>query len=170
MHGYGLAQVGNGLFGVALGVVADFEFFQTYGSGSAARMQTIVNEIDALFRDDVGATFRVTESVVFETVDDPFGEFTTGDTFADYEAATEEFGDYRAGVGGPRARSRARAQAASSAEVRTPRGSKCVRLAAQPAARSAATTASTRTSKARRCSPGARTSSPTGRGSGASSG
>lgn len=95
------ARVAGSLFVVELGVVADFEFFQTYGSGSAARMQTIVNEIDALFRDDVGATFRVTESVVFETVDDPFGEFTTGDTFADYEAATEEFGDYRAGVGGP---------------------------------------------------------------------
>jgi hypothetical protein len=70
----GLAQGGGAstLKEGEVGVVADWEYYQSWGSQSASKMQGIVNQVDGVYRAELGVTLRVVKTVVFTTSNDPF--------------------------------------------------------------------------------------------------
>src|SRR5262249_52825388 len=70
----GATTAGSGILrNTELTLVADYEWFQDHGATSATDMQTIINEADPIFRGDIGVRLTVLYTVVFDTVDDPFG-------------------------------------------------------------------------------------------------
>lgn len=57
-----------------LGLDADFEFFQLFGSGSVAEMVSIINRAEAFYTEQVGVLFRVVNTNVTTS---PFGGLLT---------------------------------------------------------------------------------------------
>jgi hypothetical protein len=96
----GAAAVGDG--GAAatyqeteLGIVADYEYYQEHGADSAADMQSIINQIDGIYRGQVGVTLKVATTVVYTTSSDPFSSTT------DPQSLLNEFSSYRNSSGSP---------------------------------------------------------------------
>ncbi|HEV8714490.1 MAG TPA: M12 family metallo-peptidase, partial [Candidatus Binatia bacterium] len=59
-----------------LGIVADYEYYQAHGAASATALQNIINQVDGIYRSEVGVTLRVAKTVVYTTVNDPFTSTT----------------------------------------------------------------------------------------------
>lgn len=71
---------------VEIGVSADAEFFARYGAGSVAQVEARLNEVDAIYRRDLGLTLQLTHVEVWQAEPDPYtstdpatllGEFRT---------------------------------------------------------------------------------------------
>lgn len=78
-----------------LGIVADYGYFQKHGASSATDMQNIINQIDGIFRAELGVTLRVTKTVVYTTPNEPFSSTT------DPVALLIEFGQYKGDPANP---------------------------------------------------------------------
>jgi len=87
-----------------LAIVADNPFFQVHGANAETRMQSIVNVADAFYVNQIGVTFRVIYTEVFESAD-PFasvGPTCSGsDLLSRFRTLTTSFGSYRNGASGP---------------------------------------------------------------------
>lgn len=81
-------------------LVADHEFFLKHGAGTTAKMLAVLNLVDAIYRDQLDLAFDVTATMVHETAEDPFTEFTSANLFNNYRDATTQFGNWRATQGG----------------------------------------------------------------------
>ncbi len=79
---------------VDLGIVADYGYFVKHGAASAADMQNIINQIDGIYRSEVGVTLRVSKTVVY-TTPDPFSSTTDPSTLLN------EFSTYKGNSASP---------------------------------------------------------------------
>ncbi len=79
---------------VDLGIVADYRYFVKHGAASAADMQNIINQIDGIYRSEVGVTLRVSKTVVY-TTPDPFSSTTDPSTLLN------EFSTYKGNSASP---------------------------------------------------------------------
>jgi len=77
------ALAGSTLEQINIGIVADYEYFQKHGASSAADMQNIINQVDGIFRAELGVTLRVTKTVVYTTPSDPFSSTTNPEALLD---------------------------------------------------------------------------------------
>ena len=93
----GGAAVATSLQQADISIVADYEYYLRHGSNSAADMQSIMNQVDGVYQGEIGVTLRVTQTVVYTTVDDPFSDTT------DYSALLNELSSYRSAAGSPMA-------------------------------------------------------------------
>ncbi len=53
-------------------VIADFEFFSTYGAGSEAELMSRINMVDGIFAAQLGVDINIREMTIFNTAGDPF--------------------------------------------------------------------------------------------------
>jgi hypothetical protein len=72
-----------------LGIVADYEYYQEHGSASATDMQNVLNQIDGIYRAELGVTLHLTQTVVYTTSSDPFSSTT------DPASLLYEFSNYK---------------------------------------------------------------------------
>ena len=61
---------------LSLGVVLDHEFFQKHGDNSANLVQTLINQIDGIYEEELGVSIRIGKIAVFTTPNDPFTDAT----------------------------------------------------------------------------------------------
>lgn len=90
----GLAQGGGAaatLEEAEIGLVADYEYYQTYGTGTANRLLSILNQVDGIYQGEVGVKLKAGTIVVFTTVNDPFTNTTTPNTLLN------EFSTFKSG-------------------------------------------------------------------------
>ena len=72
---------------ITLGAVADFEFFEAFGSDSEAEILARLNVVDGIFSEQFGMTISVQEVDIFQTPIDPFDATEAGillDEVTDY--------------------------------------------------------------------------------------
>lgn len=72
-----------------IGIVADYEYYLEHGASSAADMQSIINQIDGIYRSELNVTFAISQTVVYTTAADPFSGTTVPGNLLD------EFSAYR---------------------------------------------------------------------------
>ncbi|MGH7963080.1 MAG: M12 family metallo-peptidase, partial [Candidatus Binatia bacterium] len=89
------ALAGSTLEQIDLGIVADYEYFLKYGPSAATTMQNIINQVDGIFRSELGVSLRVTTTIVYTTPNDPFSDTT------DPEALLDEFDSYKGNSASP---------------------------------------------------------------------
>ncbi|HUI26871.1 MAG TPA: LamG-like jellyroll fold domain-containing protein, partial [Candidatus Kryptonia bacterium] len=86
-----------------IAVVADYAYFQGHGANSASAMQSILNQIDGIYRSEVSVTFALTKTVVFTTsASDPWiSSCIAGDGTTDYTCLLDSFSTYHNTSGNP---------------------------------------------------------------------
>jgi len=84
-----------------LAAVADYDYFLRHAGQTEARMLSIVNAVDVIYRNQLNVTLDVTHVQVFEDEADPFSEFASANLLANFRDAATEFGDWRNATGGP---------------------------------------------------------------------
>ena len=94
------ATVEASLHVLEVALIADHDFFLKHGAGTTAKMLAVLNLVDAIYRDQLDLAFDVTATMVHETAEDPFTEFTSANLFNNYRDATTQFGNWRATQGG----------------------------------------------------------------------
>lgn len=72
-----------------IAIVADYEYYLEHGSSSATDMQSIINQVDGIYRSELGTTFSIVTTVVYSTSSDPFTSTTN------YDALLDELSAYR---------------------------------------------------------------------------
>lgn len=77
------ALAGVTLEQIDLGIVADYEYFSKHGASSATDMQNIINQVDGIFRSELGVTLRITKTIVYTTPSDPFSNTTNSEALLD---------------------------------------------------------------------------------------
>lgn len=77
-----------------IALVADYEYYQEHGENSATDMQNVLNQIDGIYRSELGVTLHVAGTVVFTSAADPFSNTT------DPVALLQEFSNYRSSTSG----------------------------------------------------------------------
>lgn len=89
------ALAGSTLEQIDIGLVADYEYFLEHGAAAAADLQNIINQIDGIYRAELGVTLRITQTVVYTTASDPFSSTTDSYTLL------QEFSNYKANPSSP---------------------------------------------------------------------
>ncbi|THB71789.1 MAG: hypothetical protein D6B28_06770 [Gammaproteobacteria bacterium] len=85
----------TGIKELKVGVAADYEYYQKHGAGSAAKIQSLFNQIDGIYREELGIALNLTRITVFSDSADPFSDTT--DSFSllkeagNYFAASASF-------------------------------------------------------------------------------
>ncbi len=82
-------------------LVSDYEFFVKHGAAAATRTITVLNQVDAIYVDQLNVRLKVVHNQVFETAADPFSNFTSANLFNNFRDAATEFGNWRNGQTGP---------------------------------------------------------------------
>ena len=69
-----MPQAGTTLRQVELATEADFEYVSKFGSAAAANseIQTVMNQVDAIYRQEVGLTFKIVFQSAWDTPNDPY--------------------------------------------------------------------------------------------------
>ncbi len=70
----------GGIKELKVGVAADYEYYQKHGAGSAAKIQSLFNQIDGIYREELGIALNLTKITVFSDAADPFS--STTDSYA----------------------------------------------------------------------------------------
>ena len=83
-----------------IAAVADFEYFQLHGSNTTAQIASVVNQVNAVYENDIQTSIQILVTMVFETSNDPFSDFNSGNLFNDFRDTTAEFGNWRSAQGG----------------------------------------------------------------------
>ncbi len=81
----------TGIKELKIGVAADYEYYQKHGAGSSAKIQSLFNQIDGIYREELGIALNLTKITVFADPADPFSDTT------DSYALLVEAGNYFAG-------------------------------------------------------------------------
>jgi hypothetical protein len=72
-----------------IGIVADYEYASEHGATAADDMLSVMNQVDGIYKADVGVTLRVATTVVYTTSADPFT------STADPQTLLNEFSSYK---------------------------------------------------------------------------
>ena len=59
-----------------IGMIVDYEFYQKYGSNSVAKLESIANQLDGIYRNDLKIALNITSITVFTESEDPFSDTT----------------------------------------------------------------------------------------------
>lgn len=89
------ALAGGTLERLDIALVADYEYASKHGTAAAADMQNIINQVDGIYRAEIGVTLRITTTVVFTAPSDPFSGTTDSSTLLG------EFSNYKDGAASP---------------------------------------------------------------------
>ncbi len=81
----------NGIKELRVGVIADYEYFAIHGADSSAKIQALYNQIDGIYREELGIALNLTKITVFNDIADPYTD--TADSYALLVEAGNYFSD-----------------------------------------------------------------------------
>ncbi len=81
----------NGIKELRVGVIADYEYFAIHGAGSPSKIQSLYNQIDGIYKEELGIALNLTKITVFNGAADPYTDTT------DSYALLVEAGNYFSG-------------------------------------------------------------------------
>lgn len=81
----------NGIKELSVGVAADYEYFSLHGADSTAKIQSLYNQVDGIYREELGIALNLTQITVFNDVADPYTDTT--DSYALLVEAGSYFSD-----------------------------------------------------------------------------
>ena len=79
-----VVMASSGIKELKLGVAADYEYYQIHGEAAAAKIQSLYNQIDGIYREELGIALNLTQITVFNTPSDPYSDSTDS-----YDVLTE---------------------------------------------------------------------------------
>ncbi|MEW6367922.1 MAG: zinc-dependent metalloprotease family protein [Acidobacteriota bacterium] len=80
-------------------VVGDYELYLAKGSGAISYMQNIINQVDGIYRSELGVALSISQSIAYTISGDPFTSSTNPETLLDDASAfhsTYGYGTYGA--------------------------------------------------------------------------
>ncbi len=87
----------NGIKELKIGVTADYEYYQIHGSSAATKIQALYNQVDGIFREELGIALSLTKITVFNDIADPYSDSTNAydilQEAGNYFAASSDFND-----------------------------------------------------------------------------
>lgn len=66
----------NGVKELRVGVAADYEYFAIHGADSTSKIQSLYNQIDGIYREELGIALNLTKITVFNDEADPYTDTT----------------------------------------------------------------------------------------------
>jgi hypothetical protein len=66
-----------GLMETEIHVVADSHYYNTFGSGAVARMESVINDTAGVYENDLGVTFKISGVTVYTGATDPLTDSTS---------------------------------------------------------------------------------------------
>ncbi len=81
----------NGIKELRVGVIADYEYFAIHGADSSSKIQSLYNQIDGIYREELGIALNLTKITVFNDIADPYTDTT--DSYALLVEAGNYFSD-----------------------------------------------------------------------------